>query len=538
MATWYVRPNTTHSGTRNGQAYETAWGGWSEILWGAGATKVQPTDTLYVCGTHLPATVAAVGNHGAVNEAGRVTIRGDYPDDPGSIVISASGSNFLQIARNYTTIKNVSITAHSSFAVYLFAAADITGVTLDGCTINSAPGQSAISLDGSNTVDHTDFTVTGCTFNGGGGSPGGAAIFWLAADNADPLTTLTRITITNNTFNRIFPARAVIALRMEPGANAGSKMSDIVITGNRFQACTGTALELYGQPYGINTGIRVDDNIVRNQTLSTAFGGGFSIAGFGPSLTDGFGLNTIARNEGYGLHGPTGLINLFYGTCQVYDNYGEEIKTDTIDGAGCLLDHDTRNCVVRGNHFKNLYGKTGISYSGNGITILDSTGAEVYGNITENCYSAIHIGNKLTGQSSNIYNNHFLNCVAFGCDISLSADLTTNIVKNNLFTAASASCVPVRVSTGTWTGESNNCFYGFGATSNHALAGTTKTVDPELNERLAPAAISVLAGGTYLGGSDYYGKLLPSPPPIGAVAPLPARTVTTRAVRARVSVAG
>jgi len=34
MATWYVRPNTSHSGSRNGTSYATAWGGWTEIVWG------------------------------------------------------------------------------------------------------------------------------------------------------------------------------------------------------------------------------------------------------------------------------------------------------------------------------------------------------------------------------------------------------------------------------------------------------------------------------------------------------------------------
>src|SRR5688500_10002169 len=99
MATWYVRPDTSHSATRDGTSFATAWGGWSSIIWGgAGITA---GDTLYVCGTHSAGAILGVGAHGATSSS-RVTIRGDYAGDPGSIIFT-TGNFYLNVNRSYTT---------------------------------------------------------------------------------------------------------------------------------------------------------------------------------------------------------------------------------------------------------------------------------------------------------------------------------------------------------------------------------------------------------------------------------------------------
>ena len=532
MAEWYVRPDTSHSATRDGKLYTTAWGGWSAIVWGASGVKAG--DTLYVCGTHAITSSIAIGNHGAT-VGSRVTISGGYAPDPGFIIVSAVGGVFFQVNRNYTTITNLTVTGNKSYCLYFFAAAAITGVTIDGCTLNGGTA-SIISLDNTNTTIHTDLTINNTDFIGGSGSTLGSAISWLGASSNAPLTALNRVSVTNNRFTGCTSTRAVIEMWIQDGANAGAKMSDIVLTGNTFTDCGAVAMEIYGKTndgvggsgYGLNTGIRITDNVINNQQAVGTLGGGFSIGGFTQSTTWGFGANIIARNKAYGLRGITGMINVFYGTYQIFKNYGEDITTGTIDGTGILFDHDTRNCVAYGNEFRRLTGVPGIYYSGNGITVLDSTNVRVYGNLVQDAYCGIHIGNKLGGQSSNIHNNTFLNC-EMGVDVLSTADKTTNLIRNNLFTGTGAAA-SVRVNGAAWTGESYNSFYGFSSASNHTLHATSSTVDPQLDANYRPRSTSLVRKGTFLGGKDFYEKHFCSTPNIGAIEdhPTPAWSAVTR----------
>jgi hypothetical protein len=242
-----------------------------------------------------------------------------------------------------------------------------------------------------------------------------------------------------------------------------------------------------------------------------------SIGGFGASLTDSFGPNIIARNEGYIIRGPSGLINLFYGSYIIYDNYGEDLSTHTIDGNGILFDHGCDNCVAYGNRFKRLVGNPVVDYSGIGIMVLDATNCRAYGNIVDGCKSGVYFGNKAGGQSSDIHNNTFLNCSLTGADVITSANKSTNFVRNNIFTATSRANPSARVVTGVWAGESNNAFHGFGPTSGHVLDATDITVDPLIDSNYRPQNSVVKRRGKYLGGKDYYGKHFYDPPNIGGV---------------------
>lgn len=74
----YARPDTSHSSTRDGLTYATAWGGVDEIDWAhLGADK-----TLWICGTWLDASIT-VGAEGASGRA--FDIRLDHPTDPARI---------------------------------------------------------------------------------------------------------------------------------------------------------------------------------------------------------------------------------------------------------------------------------------------------------------------------------------------------------------------------------------------------------------------------------------------------------------------
>jgi hypothetical protein len=513
MTTWYVRPDTSHSATRNGTSYATAWGGWSSIVWGGAG--VIAGDTLYVCGVHTSASQLAVGAHGAL-VGSRVVIRGDYDQGPGSMVFS--GSSWLLNNQNYTTIKNLPITAGSSYCVYLSGAPN-TGTTIQGCTLTSAATVQIINLHGAESQAYVDLTIDGNTFIGGTGTNIGAAIHWLG--NAALLTAryLTRVTIINNSFTGCSSNRAVIDLRVEDDALDTCKITDLIVTGNTFRDCYGVALEAYANVYGRNTGIRVTDNLIYNLANKPAgMGGAFSIGGFGLSASDTFGTNIIARNKAYRIAGPSGFVNPFFGSYTIYDNYAEDISTDTIDGCGILFDHGTDGCVAYGNHFKRITGTGADGYysGGFGILVLDGINLTAYGNIFDGCVNGVAFGNKNAAQSSNIFNNTFCNCSQSGAFMGAGASTTTNLVRNNIFTAA-RSIPSVKNNAATWTGESSNCFYAFGATSGHTLHASTVTVNPELGADYRPGNTTLKRAGTYLGGKDFSSKNFYNPPNFGAV---------------------
>lgn len=521
MTTWYVRPDTSHSGTRNGQSYDTAWGGWSAITWGGAG--VVAGDTLYVCGAHSITSAIAIGNHGAT-VSNRVTISGGYELDPGSITASADGGVFLQVNRDYTTLTDLTITANTSFALYFFAAAPLAGVTIQKCAFHGGTGAPIINLSAANLQAWSDITIDDCDFIGGSGGTLGAAINWVVAKFGTPVSTLSRITIKNNRFTDCYADRAVVELRLEDECHADSKMADIVITDNTFRDCPTLALEIYGPSvYGINTGIRVTGNKFYDMTANSLpfnIGGAIGIGGFAPSLTSGFGSNVIARNEGYRLQGPTGLINLFYGTYRIFDNYGEDIVATQGDGNGILFDHGCDNCVAYGNKFRRLTGNSILEFTGVGIMVLDATNITVYGNIVDGCKIGVYLGNKAAAQSSNIYNNTFKDCWYAGYYALSTADMAANLIRNNIFTGQ-ASVPSVLIKGGTMTGESGNCYHGFTNPVGHTLHASDITADPELDSNYRPAAAALTGTGLYLGGRDWTGKTFYNPPNIGAVDVLP-----------------
>ena len=90
MTTWYCRPYGGSYGSANGTSYANAWNGLLAVVWGG--SGVVAGDTLYVCGTHIlnktsqdPYDQGTIYPTNGTNDATRVTIRGDYPSDPGIV---------------------------------------------------------------------------------------------------------------------------------------------------------------------------------------------------------------------------------------------------------------------------------------------------------------------------------------------------------------------------------------------------------------------------------------------------------------------
>ena len=174
--------------------------------------------------------------------------------------------------------------------------------------------------------------------------------------------------------------------------------------------------------------------------------------------------------------------------------------------------------------------------TGFGILVLDATNITCYGNLVVNCQVGIGFGNKAAGQSSNIYNNTFANCAQHGVYMVGGADNTSNLVRNNIFTGNGLAAV--QVDSAAWTGESNNCFYGFSAPVAHSLATSTITSDPDLSYGKPSSTSPILGAGTYLGGTDFYGKEIPSPAPIGAICHQPARGTSGRSISTKRAAVG
>lgn len=526
MTIWYVRPDTSHSGTRNGTSYDTAWGGWSAVVWGASGVK--GGDVLYVCGVHVLTNYIQTGVHnGAAGSP--ATISGGYGPDPGTLVFTP-GSFFFLVGKDYTTVEDLTLRGGTSHSFYLYPTAELKGVTIRRCNLIGGVGNAIIGISASDGQSFSDLMISDCDFTGGTGAPLGGAISWTVAASGLPVSSLTRVTIHNNRFTECTGDRAVVQLRMETGANAAATMADIVITDNVFRDCPTLAMEIIGpaltgfpEYYGRNTGLRITGNKFYNMTandLEFNLGGAMGIGGFGPSLTSGFGSNVIARNEAYWIEGPSGFLNLFYGTFRVFDNYGEDIYASQADGNAILIDHGCVDTVCHNNYFRRVMGHPDAENSGCGFMILNSTGNTVYGNVIDGCKIGVYIGNKTIGQSCNVYNNTFKDCTFAGYYALSTADMAANLIRNNIFTGA-PSVPSVLIKGGTMTGESGNCYHGFTNPVGHTLHASNITDNPELDGDYRPAAAALTGTGTYLGGKDWTGKTFYNPPNIGAVDVLP-----------------
>ncbi|SHL42594.1 hypothetical protein SAMN05216428_102367 [Nitrosospira sp. Nsp11] len=521
MTAWYVRPDTSHSATRDGTTYATAWGGWSEIVWGASGVYGVNDDTLYVCGAHAYAAIIAVGAH-LGTAAHRATIRGDYAADLGSITFSAGTYN-LTCARNYTTISNLRINAGDYGCIVLGNVA-LTGVWILNNYLNASGASTGglLRMQSFDTWNYVNTVIDNNDFVGGSGSVGGGGITWWATSTT-AVTFVNNIKISNNRFTRVSAARAVIVLIASTGlpsdTPSGCKLLDVQVYGNTFANCFAATMEIYANISGRNTGVRICDNVIRDQSEIGGLGGGIVLGGFAQSLTSGFGSNIVTRNQAYELYGISGFVNLFYGTYRVFNNFADGIGTSTIDGNGVLFDHGCDNCEAFCNEFHNIRGTGAEGYysGGFGILVLDATNCKAYGNVVDGCVTGVAFGNKDGGQSANVFNNSFLNCSQAGAYLVGGAEITNNLVRNNIFTATRSAASAVKNSAAAWTGESGNCYHGFGSTQGHTLHASTTDVDPELDADYRPRCATLKRAGTYFGGKDFSGKPFYNPPNIGAV---------------------
>jgi hypothetical protein len=501
MATWYVRPDTSHSATRNGTSYETAWGGPGEVVWGG--SGVVGGDTLLICGRIVLTSNWAVGAHGGNSEATRCVLRGDYAADPGTVTSSPGGGFYLNNgARQYTDIVALTLIGDGGRALNVGNGAHYTRVL--GCDLTGHSSGPTLGLPVANGNALTDLVVEGNTFRGQCSAAGCVGQFVVAAGAS---VTLTRPTIRGNRFLGFSSPRSIIHLRAN-ATGITQTITDLRIEDNEFVDCLGIPIEVNSQTqaYGTHTGLKILRNKLRNCRLAPGSDilGGNVIRGFAPSTTLGFGRNEIAYNDIDGLTGQYGGFNLFFSTLHVHHNRMRDLSTLTIDGNGILLDHGNDGCVIEHNIFEAVQINPGVNNSGAGVMVLDSINCKVRHNLFRECSQGVYIGSQAHPDTGNVpfQSVEVTNNTIVGSDVrafwaSAGAGTDTAVTRNNV----AVRCAQSVQSNVAWTTESNNVFFECGAPVGHTFgAGTTTDVDPQITPSGRPLPGSpALTGGADLG---------------------------------------
>lgn len=512
MATWYVRPDTSHSGTRNGTSYATAWGGWSEITWGGAG--VVGGDTLYVCGTHSAGSNVVVGAHGASSDAARVTISGTYADAPGEIILAGV---YFHMARAYTNLSGLSLSRTTSTSTILYV--QVNNVTISDMDISGMGN--GISLEHSSA--RTNIKILNNAIHDCVGTLGssGRGIAMLASTAS---LTHSSITISGNEIYRC--TDSALRLSVESAAWDTTSFNAITICDNRIHDCGANGILIRSGngdtttwPAVLSSGLAVENNIVYNcGTVAGASGsgGGISVSGFtAPHIwrnnvydcfVTGAGIQTaknvdplIEKNTVYGIRSGTPTGSFQNGL--------------PIDGNGIFIDNLTRGGVVRRNVIHDLI-TTGNTNSGTGLSFWNNTESATFeSNLIYDCYRGGSYGNDVEN------GNRFIGNTFVNCDIGISkvgTDILTGnlIVKNNLF----VDC-PVAFSGATNPGVTWDYNAYVGTLDGISSGANDITADPLLTSTYRPMVGSpLLQAGTFISyaSRDINGVQRPNPPSIGA----------------------
>lgn len=515
MTTWYVRPDASHSGIRNGTSFDTAWGGWAEIVWGGAG--VIAGDTLYLCGAHTYTASIQVGAHGATSDSNRVVIRGDYAASPGTIAFSASG--WLDAVRKYTTFKSIAITSTATGYNCIYASGS-AGIVIDGCTLIGGNGGVVLA----STVAFTSATIKNCLMTGQ--ATGGIVQSVTAASIVS-----SGITVTGNTIHDTSLYGIYFAVTSTNFALTTSTLANYLIANNTVYNTPSSSIyartcnnDFVTPPTIYSPGLIMSGNAVRNcGTIAGPSGdhGGLLVMGFSsPVITNNIVRDTYVTGAGvqtaknkYPLISFNTISGIRAGTDAPSFQSGLPI-----DGNGIFFDNLTIGGLAYGNYISDLI-STGIPNSGTGLAFWRATGSKFIGNIVENCYAGASYGDPAE-TDNHILNNTFINCGTGIVKIGTSAPVGNITVKNNIF----HNC-PIGFASGANPAitADYNCLHGFVADYAGVTPGPNDLkVDPILDEYYRPRAAALKRSGVTLAGKDFYGKQFYNPPNIGAVNDLPA----------------
>jgi hypothetical protein len=475
----FVRPSTTPGtyGDEDGSTYNNAWNGFSNVNWNTVGTG----GTLYVCGEHTENFRILTPTSGL-----SITVRGDYPHDPGRIVTSDSWAIQLtnKTDNNWWTFKNLYL-ENTAASGTVFSIEACSYIIIIYCTIKgSSVGNNGINVvtssaagfgnrsnfiisdtevtncgrhgvqfhgEGELETDYSieDIIIQNCKFNNNGtGGSAGHGLYFRAASGYK--------------FGHISNA-LITNIEAKNNYEAGFSAATGYVSGGNGLA---NSLDERSQCYGIT----IQDSIFKNNGQN---GFNFNLT-TDRAYTDTAGTYdrpcTVSNskcidNSWRSTNGSMENISaqgLIIEYCKLE---GGLTSKPNLDGIGLWIDMQfiddggvpARRCIYRyntvinhttgsisfNNWDANFGGSTGVNNFGpTGIRILGGDGNEVYGNVIINARCGLMLNDNSTNRvgpanyfyakNNRIYNNTFVNCHVAGLGFRAIPE-DTNEIFNNAF---------------------------------------------------------------------------------------------------------
>lgn len=218
----------------------------------------------------------------------------------------------------------------------------------------------------------------------------------------------------------------------------------------------------------------------------------------GNVITDAFGTVLSAGIE---------LINCT--DVRVHKNVVDNIQAPTEDGdvMGIMADGACQRLLISLNKISNCPGVAGVSNSGAGLAIFESTGSAIFGNLVINCRRGFWAGGP--GSTGNVFNNTFAGCDT-GYVINSSPAAAALVVRNNLVIDCDETALDSSGAT-----KNNNAYWN--NLTGTALGTAPITTDPKVDNQYAPTTGSALiSAGTHMSYIvDFNGAQFWNPPSVG-----------------------
>lgn len=365
------------------------------------------------------------------------------------------------------------------------------------------------------------------------------------------------------------------------GANANEYVSGITVIGNYITGVlsntvggSGAALRIKGRATTYSSSpstLKARNVIVKNNILYNIPGYGLKIEGVyndgntativsdnliienGDGLTDGHCIHLSAVDGGIVENNV-----VRYSQAWIGQSSGTQVGI-FIDkpGNGSSFDTDgSTNLIIRNNliQYTGQGGSLNTEVGGAGIAVLLSQKIKIYGNIVYGCSNGIVVmgwyGSGTKSQTIEISNNTVVDSQNSNYYICKAADLVT--LKNNISSGAKRGFYIENSGAYALTNYTETYNVSYGATLFNWCGGNEPTTSPATISTRTPdvscqtvdplfvnpklpwyglsASSSILTAGTYLDISDYSGKRLANPPPIGATQNFTDRSISNRTV--------
>lgn len=448
MTTYHV----IATGTGTGSGTEASpWVGFANIPNGV----IGGGDIVYLRGTFTPTSAQGLpGLAASATSTNRVNFRGDYPGEPGKFQFGTGG--YLNVNRSFLNISYIEIVGANLQAVYIgtnrnYIAFD--NVIFRGTTLSAS---AVILIESASGGSITDITIgNGCLITG----TSYYAIRWLVFSTTTTPTPLTNLLLDGMLIQDFVSNRAGLELRVDPGAPAGAKVTNLIIRNSKALNIAGVGWEVSMFREGDLDGFLLEDSEVGYITSvlppgdTQKLGGGLGISGG----TAHAGVQpTIRRTKFHDIVGVGGGIDTFHGGDYLIEDVEIwNIRSDDgdIDGSAIIADTGTTGMTIRRTSAWNIYGDLtsppGSYKGGAGLNILQGANVKVESYYVRNARMALCYGNPLAPQLNPIESVTVAGSVA---TITSKYDLGTDMTSPNVrFIWSFADATPEPSFAGTYT---------------------------------------------------------------------------------------